>query len=273
MSDPDATTDGEAKSGEAKASEPTQEAGATSGRQQHSGDRHTPGYQTTIGGTVKQVDSSTRVVTGYYASFGTVDAEREEFAPGAFEDTIRRRGPDGSNRIKHLWQHDPFTPIGTPEVLREDERGLYFETRIVDTQAGTDALKLYEEGVINEHSVGFNRVDQEPREDGTTLITEVQLWEGSSVTWGANPRTPATGLKGAFASDAFASDADASASCRASDVAASSGQVFTIEALAQKQQAMRKVLARGLSDEMVGAIEIGMKQVEEQLRLLEASGQ
>lgn len=197
-----------------------------------------PGYPTKATGTVKQVDTSTRIVTGYYASFGTVDADREEFAPGAFEDTVRRRGPQGSGRIKHLWQHDPKQPIGVPETLREDERGLYFETRIVDTQKGTDALKLYEEGVITEHSVGFNRIDQEPREDGSTLITEVQLWEGSSVTWGANPNTPATGLKGPAPS---------------------------METLAEKAQAMRRVLSRGISEATAAQVEVGLKQLESHL--------
>lgn len=200
----------------------------------------TPGYPTKATGTVKQVDTSTRTVTGYYASFGNVDADREEFAPGAFERTIQRRGPQGSGRIKHLWQHDATQPIGVPEVLREDENGLYFETRIVDTQKGTDALKLYEEGVITEHSVGFNRIDQEPREDGSTLITEVQLWEGSSVTWGANPQTPTTGIK------------------------AQNG--YSKETLTEKLSAAQRVLKRDLTEGTAAQLEIMLKQIEGLLR-------
>lgn len=155
----------------------------------------------TLQEAVKDIDTSGRTVTGYFSAFGNIDSDDDVILPGAFERTLRERGPEGKNRIMHLWQHDPWRPIGKPSVLREDEKGLYFETYFPDTTLGNDTLKLYEAGIINEHSIGFNIMQADPStRDGKQIqeIKEVMLWEGSSVTWGSNEQTPATGVKALF---------------------------------------------------------------------------
>jgi hypothetical protein len=50
----------------------------------------------------------------------------------------------------------------------------------------------YEDGVILEHSIGFNVVQDKTfiREDGVRELRELFLWEGSAVTFGANSQTP-----------------------------------------------------------------------------------
>lgn len=162
-------------------------------------------FKTLSKAAVKDVDTTGRVVTGYFAAFGNVDSDKDVILPGAFDRTIRERGPGGKNRIMHLWQHDPWRPIGKPSVLQEDDHGLYFETYLPDTTLGNDTLKLYEAGIINEHSIGFQIVQaNQATRDGQeiTEITEVRLWEGSSVTWGANPDTPAMGIKSLFKDEA-----------------------------------------------------------------------
>ena len=154
--------------------------------------------------SIKDVDAKCRTVTGYYSSFGNVDSDGDVIMPGAFERTLRERGPEGKNKIMHLWQHDPWRPIGKPSVLREDDKGLYFETYFPETTLGNDTLKLYEAKIINEHSIGFQimQSDQATR-DGKEIqeIKEIMLWEGSSVTWGANEETPSTGVKSLFKDD------------------------------------------------------------------------
>src|SRR5690625_4360230 len=151
----------------------------------------------TLPKAVKDIDMSGRVVTGYYSAFGNVDSDNDIVMPGAFTRTIQERCPNGKNRIMHLWQHDPWRPIGKPSVLREDEKGLYFETYFPDTTLGNDTLKLYEAGIINEHSIGFNVIKSEEKAEHTEL-TELMLWDGSSVTWRSNEGTPATGIKSVF---------------------------------------------------------------------------
>lgn len=162
-------------------------------------------FKTLSNAAVKDVDTTGRVVTGYFAAFGNIDSDSDVILPGAFDRTIRERGPQGKGRIMHLWQHDPWRPIGKPSVLQEDDHGLYFETYLPETTLGNDTLKLYEAGIINEHSIGFQIVQaNQATRDGqeVTEITEVRLWEGSSVTWGANPDTPATGIKSLFKDEA-----------------------------------------------------------------------
>lgn len=154
----------------------------------------------TLQEAVKDIDTTGRVVTGYFSSFDNVDSDDDVIVKGAFERTLRERGPEGKNRIMHLWQHDPYRPIGKPSVIREDEKGLYFESYLPETTLGNDTLKLYEAGIINEHSIGF-RVVQSEEKDGYTELKEIMLWEGSSVTWGANEDTPATGVKALFKDD------------------------------------------------------------------------
>jgi len=146
---------------------------------------------------VKDIDTKQGIVTGYFAVFGNVDSDGDMIMPGAFQKTIKENGPEGKNRIMHLWQHNPMEPIGKPTVLKEDSYGLYFETKLADTTRGADTLKLYEAGVINEHSIGFNTIKKEQKSDHVA-INEVKLWEGSTVTWGANERTYVTGLKSLF---------------------------------------------------------------------------
>jgi hypothetical protein len=58
-----------------------------------------------------------------------------------------------------------------------------------------DALKLYETGIVKEHSIGFNVMKSDNQKDGVRVIKEIKLYEGSNVTLGANPETPFTGLK------------------------------------------------------------------------------
>lgn len=151
-------------------------------------------YKHIDGNIIKDIDSKQGIVTGYFSVFGNVDADGDMIMPGAFTKTLKENGPDGKNRIMHLWQHDKSEPIAKPHVLKEDATGLYFESKLVGTSKGADALKLYEAGIINEHSIGFNTI-KEQKADTHNQIDEIRLWEGSSVTWGANDLTRSTGIK------------------------------------------------------------------------------
>ena len=163
-------------------------------------------YQTlSMPAIIKDFSSNDRMVTGYFAGFGDVDYDNDRFASTAFDKTISEWGPTGKNKIVHLYQHDTRMPLARPKALRADEKGVYFESAIVDNSWGTDVLKLYEAGIIREHSVGFEILRSEPaRMEGTefNLIKEVRMWEGSTVTFGANENTPFTGFKNLNRADA-----------------------------------------------------------------------
>lgn len=144
---------------------------------------------------VKDIDRANGIVTGYFSRFGDVDSDGDMIMPGAFTKSIMENGPESQKqRIVHLYQHDVSKPLGKPYMLKEDDYGLYFESKIVGTSYGEDVLKLYEAGVINEHSIGFATVKAQPK-GGYMEIQEVKLYEGSTVTFGANENTPFTGFK------------------------------------------------------------------------------
>jgi len=162
-------------------------------------------YKSINTGAIKDVDMKSQIVTGYFSTFNVIDSDGDMILPGAFAKTINENGPKDGNvqnsEIYHLWQHRNEM-LGKPRVLKEDERGLYFETWF-DTQIdlAKDILRRYETGLLNQHSIGFStiRSNNINDEDGNTKYTELvelKLWEGSTVLWGANKDTPFLGIKG-----------------------------------------------------------------------------
>jgi HK97 family phage prohead protease len=138
--------------------------------------------------SVKDVDTVKGVVTGYFSVFGNKDSDGDIILPGAFKKTLSENGPQSARpRILHLYQHRPEWLLAKPAILKEDDRGLYFESQISHTTMGKDVIQLYQDGVLTEHSIGFNIVKWERDENSdTTKLTELKLWEGSTVSWGAN---------------------------------------------------------------------------------------
>lgn len=145
---------------------------------------------------IKDVDAKQGIVVSYPSTFGVVDSGKERVNKGAFTRTINAWGPDGKKRTKVLFNHEPWSIIGRPQVLREDDYGLYAESKIVPTTLGKDVLMLIEEGVITEQSIGFTPVKTEKsEEDGILDIKEVKLYEYSFLAWGMNQETPILGVK------------------------------------------------------------------------------
>jgi len=151
---------------------------------------------------IKDLDIKQGVVTGYFAAFGNWDDGGDMIEKGAFKKTIQERGPDSAQpRVKFLMNHNPDMILGVPQVLKEDKAGLYFESRIVPTALGLDTLKLYEAGVITEHSIGYDAITVKYDESLMTawgpgrVLKELRLWDGSAVTWGMNSQTPTLGVK------------------------------------------------------------------------------
>lgn len=139
---------------------------------------------------IQDIDETKGIVTGYFSVFGNVDSDGDMIMPGAFTKTLS----DNIGRIRHLNQHNPLQPLSRPSVLKEDQNGLYFESQISKTSYGRDVIRLYADGVVDEHSIGFNTVREQKAASYNELL-EVRLWEGSTVTWGANEMAKATGIK------------------------------------------------------------------------------
>jgi uncharacterized protein len=151
-------------------------------------------YKNISSGIIEDVDDVKGIVTGYFSAFNNIDSDGDVIVSGAYKKTVGENGPMGRNRIMHLLQHNPLMPLAKPMELMEDAKGLRFVSKITETSYGKDVIKLYSEGVFNEHSVGFEIVKSDNKA-GYREIREIKLWEGSTVTWGANPNTPIESMK------------------------------------------------------------------------------
>ena len=141
-----------------------------------------------VSDSIKDVDTVQGIVTGYFSIFGNKDSDGDIVLPGAYRKTLKENGPNSEKpRILHLYMHDPYKPLAKPHVLKEDKTGLYFESKISDTALGKDVLQLYLDKVLTEHSIGYQIVKREVDErEETQKLVELKLWEGSTVSWGAN---------------------------------------------------------------------------------------
>ena len=154
----------------------------------------------TISAKVSDIDKGSRIVKGYFASFDTLDSDNDVIRKGAFAKSISERGVNstGNRKIAHLRNHDWEHQIGKITELFEDDYGLGFVSKMGNSTKGNDALLDYQDGILIEHSIGFNYIGDKMKyieesiysDSGHYDINEVKLWEGSGVTFGANSLTP-----------------------------------------------------------------------------------
>jgi HK97 family phage prohead protease len=140
---------------------------------------------------ISDVDVKKGIVTGYFSSFDNMDSDGDVIRKGAFTKTIQ----ENFQRVRHLLDHDATKAVGKILSLNEDNKGLYYESKAGRHTLGRDFLLMVEDGLINEHSIGFVTIKQK-KQGHYNEISEVKLYEGSSLQgWGANEMTPITGMK------------------------------------------------------------------------------
>jgi HK97 family phage prohead protease len=122
----------------------------------------------------------------------------ERIAPGAFDDSFTSR----SNQIRVLYDHgaDPMIgnkPLGTPDVLREDDKGAYYEVSLFDASYVNDLKPAIRSGQVGA-SFRFKVTGEEwasptastphnPQRLDERTITGVTLYEFGPVTFPAYP--------------------------------------------------------------------------------------
>ena len=141
---------------------------------------------------VKDINEETNVFEGYASVFNNKDSHDDVIEKGAFTKTIQERG----HKVKVLWQHDMWTPIGKAIEMKEDNYGLFVKAQISDTDEGRRAMTLIKDGVIDELSIGYSVVkDEIDRDTGIRKLKELKLFEFSPVTFAANEQAVITGAK------------------------------------------------------------------------------
>lgn len=184
-------------------------------------------------GEIKGLDRQGRVVEVIMANYNK-DSYNDVIVKGAFAKTLQERG----DQILFLNQHNWSQPHGFFDEVKETDMGLYGRSKpLPNTTYSNDLLELYDQGIIKEHSIGFQTIKSTyEQETGVRTITEIKLYEGSNVTMGANSQTPLLSMKG-----------------------------ITMQEIQDQESKILKAIRSGnLTDETYRALEIAVKQLREQ---------
>lgn len=139
--------------------------------------------------------------SGYLSVFGVVDAYRDIVMPGAFAESLAR-WQEKKMLPPVLWQHRSGEPIGPFTKMVEDGRGLYVEGKLLvnEVQRAKEAHALLKAGAISGMSIGYETIGEEiDKEQRARKLTKLELWEGSIVTFPANPDARVDAVKAAAA--------------------------------------------------------------------------
>lgn len=180
---------------------------------------------------VKNVDLTKRTVQFIANTYLYFDSDYDVLVPGASKKSISDRGPSSKAvaKIKHQADHKLNSEhvVGRPTLIEEtiidNKEVLYYESFIPETTKGNDHLINYQEGIYDNHSIGFRYKDiaiamkESEDEDRRNrwnewinkiinrneankigyfwLVKEIELFETSVVSFGANSLTGVVGIK------------------------------------------------------------------------------
>ncbi len=136
------------------------------------------------------------LIEGYASLWGIADLNGDVVARGAFAESLARTG---AGEVRMLHQHEARAVVGVWEEMVEDERGLFVRGRIADWSAEARfAGALSRAGALDGLSIGF-RAAKARRDGRLRVLTQVELWEVSLVTFpmlpGARFRVLAEGTR------------------------------------------------------------------------------
>ncbi len=129
---------------------------------------------------------------GYASRFDVEDDFGDTVKPGAFAETLRKKGITG---IKMLAHHDRREIIGVWNELKEDKIGLFARGSLFGDEAKIrDRMKA---GALDGLSIGFRTVTQEVTDPQTFTrdLIKLELFEISVVTFPALDSARVTDVK------------------------------------------------------------------------------
>jgi HK97 family phage prohead protease len=136
-------------------------------------------------------------LSGYAVLFNTPSVLIREHGK-EFVETIERGAFDISDKeddIKLYFQHNSEMPLARTRngslILREDEKGIYFEAELPNTSLANDVKELYRTGVLSgEMSFGFSVTrDKWSKDYKKRTVEKGKLYEISIVVDAAYPDT------------------------------------------------------------------------------------
>ena len=147
---------------------------------------------------VKSIEK-TGEFSGYLSVFNNADSYRDVVLPGAFKDTLADwKEKDAMPPV--LWQHKSAEPIGVFTSMKEDDKGLYTEGKLLVNHVAkaAEAHALLSHKAIRGMSIGYDVPEDGEEYDGKARVNnlkKVNLWEGSIVTFPANQQSNVDAVK------------------------------------------------------------------------------
>ena len=119
---------------------------------------------------------------GILSTYGNIDAVGDICEKGCFDRSLATKGA----KRPLLWQHDQNQPIGSFEAF-SDESALRIKGRFnLAVEKGREGYALLKAGDIDGLSIGYVPMDYDWDRDGIRHLKDVELLEGSLVTFPAN---------------------------------------------------------------------------------------
>lgn len=120
-------------------------------------------------------------IEGYASLFNVADRGGDVIARGAFRRTLEARR---TGALPLLWQHHTDEPLGRIVHIAEDGNGLFMRAALEPEVArAREALALMASRTLTGLSIGFRPVRARALSRGRRLLTEIDLWEISLVTF------------------------------------------------------------------------------------------
>lgn len=136
------------------------------------------------------------VIEGVISAFGGIDAVGDTIQRGAYTKSLGKLQASG-RALPVLYQHDTSRPIGVWKDLAERPDGLVGKADLaLEVGLAQEALALAKKGALTGISIGFEIPEGGSKRDGNRrILTEVDLWEASLVTFPADPKARVTSVK------------------------------------------------------------------------------
>lgn len=138
--------------------------------------------------------------SGYGSVFGNVDGGGDIVHAGAFTKSIKE-WEDRKRMPPVLWNHDRNEPIGVYTSIREDEKGLYVEGRLLvdEVQRAREIHALMKAGALDGMSIGYGvRGADRDKSTGVRNLKDLRLFEVSIVTFPMNEAATIDAVKSAL---------------------------------------------------------------------------
>ncbi len=139
----------------------------------------------------------------YASTFDVIDSYGDMVVKGAFTETLNEYGAKGAG-IPLYWRHrmdDPFMLIGQTVEAKEDDRGLWVDCQLLDTNNAKQVYALLKAGLVRQMSFAYDViegawVDRKAAEGGSYYeLRKMGLHEVSVVPVGANQDTEILAVK------------------------------------------------------------------------------